>query len=72
MKLVGHEAHIRIDVTKEVLITRAEIVETVLAGFRSCEAVFGALAIAGKPDVALAAIGDQRRLFRVAEQGLLP
>lgn len=71
LQLVRHEPHVRIDVAKEVLVTRAQVVQSVFAFGGGREAVLGAFAVAGKAHIALAAIGRQAELFRVPEQRLL-
>ena len=57
LEFFGHKLHKRIDVMKEMLVARAEIVQPVLAGCRLSEAVLGTLSITGKSDIALATIG---------------
>jgi hypothetical protein len=51
LEFLCHEAHVRIDVMKEVLIAGAEIIQSVLArrGFR--KAVLGTLAVTGETHI---------------------
>ena len=55
-QLVGHELHVWIDVMKEMLVTGAEIVQAIFAGWRLNKTMFEAFAIAGKAYVALLAV----------------
>ena len=70
-QFVRHEPHIRIDVAEKALVTRAQIIQSVLAFGGRHEAMFGALAVAGKAHIAFAAIGWQAGFFRVPKPCLL-
>ena len=70
-QLVGHEAHVWIDVVEEFLIARTEIVQSGFAIRRLQEAMLGAFAIAGKAYLALLAELRQRIVFVLAKFYLL-
>src|ERR1035438_8585186 len=71
LQLFSHEAHIRIDVMKEMLVARAEIVKPILARRRLRKAMLGTLAVAGKTHIALTAISGQRKFLCIAKARLL-
>ena len=56
---------------EEMLVTRAEIVQPVLARCRLRKAVLGTLAVAGKAHVTCAAIGWEAKFLGIAEACLL-
>jgi hypothetical protein len=58
-EFVGHEFHIRIDVLEEAFVARAKVIQPGLAVGRADEAMLGALTVAGKADIASAAITGQ-------------
>ena len=58
-EFVGHESHVRIDVLEEALVARAKVIQPGLAVGRADEAMLGALAVAGKADIAGAAVTGQ-------------
>lgn len=70
-QLSGHESHVRVDMTEEHLIAGAQIVQAGFAVGRFGEPMFGALAIAGEPDVAFAAVTREGRFLGFAEGTLL-
>src|SRR5581483_2864299 len=70
-QLASHEFHIRNDMMKELVVRRAEIVESRLAVGRSHEAMLRTLSIAGKTNVTLAAELGQRIALGIAEVVLL-
>ena len=54
-----HEFHVGVNVFEEELVARAEVIQSGLAIGGQDEAMFGALAVAGKADVALTAVARQ-------------
>ena len=70
-QLVGHKAHVGIDVPEVHFVPLAQVVEAVLATWGFGKAVFGAAAVAGEAVVAFDAVLGQRVLFVLTELGLL-
>jgi hypothetical protein len=58
-EFVGHKLHVGVNVAEEALVPRAEVIQSGLAVGSQDEAMLGALAVAGKPDVTFAAITRQ-------------
>ena len=71
LEFLGHEAHVRIDVMKEMLVPRAEIIQPVFTRSRFRETMLGALAVAGETHIARLAIGGKPNRFVLAESCLL-
>src|ERR1035438_2558180 len=71
LQLFSHEAHIRIDVMKEMLVAGAEIIQPIFARCRLRETMLGTLAVTSKAHIAFAAIGGQPKFFCIAKTRLL-
>src|SRR5262249_2603148 len=70
-KLGCHELHVRVDVAKERLVARAQVIQSFFAIRGTREAMLRTLAVAGEAHVALAAVSRQRSVFGLTEVALL-
>ena len=70
-ELLCHELHVGIDVMKEMLVSRAEVIQPVLASRRLQKAMLGTFAITGEPHIALQTVRRKARRFSIAEAFLL-
>jgi hypothetical protein len=71
LELFCHEAHVRINVMEEMLVSSAEVIEPILARRRLRKTVLGALAVAGETHIARSAIGGQSDFLGIAKARLL-
>lgn len=70
-QLGSHKLHVGIDVLEKQLVSRAEIIQAFLPIRRTEEAVLRALTVAGKANLAFAAVFWERIPFILAELALL-
>ena len=70
-QFVSHELHVGGNVCKELPIARAQVVEIGFAVAVAGEPVLGALAVAGKEELAFAALAGQPLRFHLCKGPLL-
>src|SRR5262249_32972077 len=71
LELGRHEPHVRIDVVKERLVARTQVIQAIFAVRRACEPMLRALAVAGEAHLAFTAVARKRSLLGLAEIALL-